>query len=266
MLHIGLIKKSGNSTLKIINIFKLNESREKMQRFRKFTEEKAGDKCSCCNSAIDESGKCSCGADCEHCGGQHDVSDADQQNESYTTGSEKGFKGGHRAHLKNPQGKTSYLGGTSYKKPKHAEGEAKAYHDAYFNSSVKNNERGAERAVANYRKANKQHIHNEAVENDIAAAYMNENNISIEELENMTEEELNEFIGKAVGGAFKIGAKAALGATRLAKKTVNRASASGRADAAEKKADAQEKKNKDRARIKAAQDRLRAAKDAARNK
>lgn len=44
--------------------------------------------------------------------------------ENYTHGSEKSMKGGHRALLKNPQGKTSYLGGTAYKKPKHAEGEA----------------------------------------------------------------------------------------------------------------------------------------------
>ena len=82
----------------------------------------------------------------------------------------------------------------------------------------------------------------------------------------MTEEELNELIGKAIGGAFKLGAKAAVGATRLAGRAVNRMSTSGRADAAEKKAASVEKKNKDRERIKAAQDRLRKAKEASRNK
>lgn len=86
------------------------------------------------------------------------------------------------------------------------------------------------------------------------------------DINDLTEEELNELIGKAIGGAFKIGAKAVVGSARLAKKGANRMSASGRADAAEKKAAAMEKKNKDRERIKAAQDRLRAAKNAARNK
>ena len=86
------------------------------------------------------------------------------------------------------------------------------------------------------------------------------------DINDLTEEELNELIGKAIGGAFKIGAKAVVGSARLAKKGANRMSASGRADAAEKKADAMEKKNKDRERIKAAQDRLRNAKNAARDK
>ena len=29
--------------------------------------------CSCCDNKIDADGKCGCGPDCEHCGGQHDV-------------------------------------------------------------------------------------------------------------------------------------------------------------------------------------------------
>jgi hypothetical protein len=99
--------------------------------------------------------------------------------------------------------------------------------------------------------------------NDITAQYINENNITLEQLENMTEAELNELIGKAIGGAFKLGAKAAVGATRLAGKAINRMTVSGRADAAEKKAAAVEKKNADRERIRAAQDRLRKAKEAA---
>ena len=74
--------------------------------------------------------------------------------------------------------------------------------------------------------------------------YAESQDIDINEL---TEEELNELIGKAIGGAFKIGAKSVVGAARLAKKGANRMSASGRADAAEKKADALEKKQKDSA-------------------
>jgi hypothetical protein len=96
--------------------------------------------------------------------------------------------------------------------------------------------------------------------NEITAQYINENNITLEQLENMTEEELNELIGKAIGGAFKIGAKTAVGAFGLAKKAANRMSTSGRADAAEKRADALEKRNKDRKRIEDAKERAAEAK------
>ena len=101
---------------------------------------------------------------------------------------------------------------------------------------------------------------------NILREYALHEDMTAEQLANLTEEELNELIGKAIGGAFKIGAKAAVGSARLAKKGANRMSAAGRADAAEKKADAMEKKNKDRERIKAARDRLRDAKKAARDK
>ena len=108
--------------------------------------------------------------------------------------------------------------------------------------------------------------------NQLTAEYINENNITMVELEAMSPEQLDEIIGKAIGGAFKVAAKTAVGAGRLAKKAVvnkqgnARLSAAGRADSAEKKAAAQEKKNKDRERIKAAQERLSKAKEAARNK
>lgn len=108
--------------------------------------------------------------------------------------------------------------------------------------------------------------------NNLTAAYINENNISMAELEAMSPEQLDEIIGKAIGGAFKVGAKAVVGAGRLAKKAVVnkqgnvRMSGAGKADSAEKKAAAAEKKNRDRDRIAAAQDRLRKAKLAAREK
>lgn len=193
--------------------------------------------------------------------------------EAYKASSQKSTFGGHRAHLKNPEGKTSYMGSAAYKKPEHAKGEAQAYHDAYFGGPGKANEHGADRAVAAYRAKHKDKMHvkesvdlDESEINDITAQYINENDITLDQLENMTEEELNELIGKAIGGAFKVGAKAAVGAARLAGKAANRMTAAGRADAAEKKADSMEKKNKDRERIKAAQDRLRKAKEASRNK
>ena len=83
----------------------------------------------------------------------------------YKASSEKAVKGGYRAHLKNPQGKTSYTGSVAYKTAKHAKGEAEAYHKAYFHTpGMKTNDRGADRAIHDYRKKNSQHIHEAYVE------------------------------------------------------------------------------------------------------
>ena len=108
--------------------------------------------------------------------------------------------------------------------------------------------------------------YDESEVNDLTALYINENDISLDQLENMTEEELNELIGKAIGGAFKLGAKAVVGSARLASKGAKRMSTSGRADAANNKAAALEKKKKDRESLTKAKDRVRAAKDALRAK
>ena len=66
--------------------------------------------------------------------------------------------------------------------------------------------------------------------NQITAEYINENDITLDQLENMTEEELNELIGKALGGiakaAIKTGAAAirgGQGAGRLASKGIKKA-------------------------------------------
>ena len=83
--------------------------------------------------------------------------------------------------------------------------------------TTKDHKQGQNRVTGLNRAANKM---DESEINDITAQYINENNITLEELENMTEEELNELIGKAIGGAFKLGAKAVVGATRLAKRAV----------------------------------------------
>lgn len=78
----------------------------------------------------------------------------------YKVSSEKSQFGGHRAHLVNPEGKTSYLGSTAYKTPKHAKGEAQVYHDTYFHTTgIKANDYGASKAVAAYRAKNKEHIY-----------------------------------------------------------------------------------------------------------
>ena len=78
--------------------------------------------------------------------------------EDYTASSEKSQFGGHRAHLKNKEGKTSYLGGKSYKKPEHAAGEAQVYQDSYSKGRG-GNERAADKAVSDYRNKNKKHMH-----------------------------------------------------------------------------------------------------------
>jgi hypothetical protein len=63
----------------------------------------------------------------------------------------------------------------------------------------------------------------ESIINQLCADYINENNIDPAVIENMTEEELNEFIGKAIGGAVRLGAKAVIGTARLAGKGAKRA-------------------------------------------
>ena len=70
------------------------------------------------------------------------------------------------------------------------------------------------------------------------------------EMDDLTEEQLDEIIGKIAKGIAK-----------GVKKVANRMSASGRADAAEKKADKLEKKKKDLERIKAAKERAKKAKE-----
>ena len=95
-----------------------------------------------------------------------DFKDAQEANaHQFTTGSDKGMKGGHRAKMTGPKG-VSYLGSKSYKTAKHAKGEADAYHDGYFNTpSKKNNDKAAMNRVHDYRKANAKHMH-EAVYNE----------------------------------------------------------------------------------------------------
>ena len=88
-------------------------------------------------------------------------------NVDYKASSEKSQFGGYRAKLVNPQGKTSYLGSTSYKTPKAAEGEAAAYRDGYFGGPGKANERGANRMVDAYKKKNAKDLYKkESIEID----------------------------------------------------------------------------------------------------
>ena len=58
---------------------------------------------------------------------------------------------------------------------------------------------------------------------EILRQYALSENVNADQLANLTEEEINEIIGKAIGGAFKLGAKAAVGAGRLAAKGAKKA-------------------------------------------
>ncbi len=106
----------------------------------------------------------------------------------------------------------------------------------------------------------------EATINQLTAEYVNEHNITMVELEAMSPEQLDEIIGKALGGIAKAAIKTGAAAVRGGKAATQRVSTAGRADAAEKKADKLEKKKADRDRIQAAKDRVQAAKDSLRNK
>ncbi len=76
--------------------------------------------------------------------------------ENYTITSERSrFKPGYRALIKNPEGKTTYLGSTTYKTSAAAKAAAQAYYDAYFNTfGIRANDRGATKAIAAYNKKN----------------------------------------------------------------------------------------------------------------
>ena len=102
--------------------------------------------------------------------------------------------------------------------------------------------------------------------NQLTAEYINENNITMVELEAMSPEQLDEIIGKAIGGLAKAAIKTGAAAVRGGKAAAKRVSTAGRADAAEKKAAALEKKKADRDRIQSAKDRVKAAKDSLRKK
>lgn len=104
----------------------------------------------------------------------------------------------------------------------------------------------------------------EQTQYDLVESYLLENNIDVDAL---SVEQLDEIIGKVIGGAFKAGAKAAVGAARLAKKAVvnkqgnirgTRAAREDKAgDRAEKEAKKREAEYKRRKRIQDAEKRSR---------
>ncbi len=114
----------------------------------------------------------------------------------------------------------------------------------------------------------------EAAFDDVIADYLNENEITLHQYSELSEEELNELIGKVIGGAVRLagkgvaatakyGIKGAVGSGRLAKKAVInkqgnfRKSKAGRED---KKGDRLEKQVKNQEMKRAQRDRMAALK------
>ena len=78
----------------------------------------------------------------------------------------------------------------------------------------------------------------ELSESDIAEIlrqYALSENVNADQLADLTEEEINEIIGKAIGKTFKYGAKAIVGGARLAKKGAKAVSSQGRIDREKKR-------------------------------
>ena len=110
---------------------------------------------------------------------------------------------------------------------------------------------------------------------EILRQYALSENVNADQLAKLTEEEINEIIGKAIGGAFKLGAKTAVGAGRLAGKAAKRtvmnkqgnvrftkaARKDREGDRAEKKAKKAEKERAQRDRIANAKKRIKNAQD-----
>ena len=78
---LPLLAKIQETNMKEADIFErwvddlINEdpTEEEPEEDEQLEEAKAGDTCSCCNNKIDKQGKCGCGPECKHCGGQHEI-------------------------------------------------------------------------------------------------------------------------------------------------------------------------------------------------
>jgi len=77
---LPLLAKIPETNMKEADIFERwvddlieNPTEEEPEEDEQLEEAHAGDTCSCCNNKIDKQGKCGCGPECEHCGGQHEI-------------------------------------------------------------------------------------------------------------------------------------------------------------------------------------------------
>lgn len=124
-------------------------------------------------------------------------------------------------------------------------------------ASIANNPNHPDRAAAKNELARRRMQKEEAIES--AAEYLINENIDVDDL---SEEQINELLGSIVKGAAKLAYKG------VKKAVVNnkgnfRFSTAGKADAADAKAKKLEKANKDRERLKKAQERIRKAQELA---
>ena len=171
-------------------------------------EEKVGDDCSCCDNKIDENGKCGCGPDCAHCGGSHDVSEA-------------GCSSSLNASSKYADKKKKLK--EAAPKIKKATGKGEVVAKGLRNKRGVNFDVTA--SVVNGKLEFR--IKDEfgsftTVGIKQAAKILEDAGYTADQLAELNEEQLEEIIGKAVGGAFKLGAKAAVGAGRMAGKAAKR--------------------------------------------
>jgi len=77
---LPLLAKIQETNMKEADIFERwvddlieNPTEEEPEEDEQLEEAHAGDTCSCCDAKIDEQGKCGCGPECKHCGGQHEI-------------------------------------------------------------------------------------------------------------------------------------------------------------------------------------------------
>jgi hypothetical protein len=77
---LPLLAKIQETNMKEADIFERwvnnlieNPTEEEPEEDEQLEEAHAGDTCSCCDNKIDEQGKCGCGPECSHCGGQHEI-------------------------------------------------------------------------------------------------------------------------------------------------------------------------------------------------
>ena len=123
--------------------------------------------CSCCDSNIDEDGKCACGSDCPECGGQHEVSEAG-------CGSSK--KRNEEIEVQEAGGHSSW--NVTFKHPDHKPVTVKGRNTA---EAIKKAEKKATAA------AGKKHL----------ATYKNITKESVEELDELSKKTLGSYVKKA---------------------------------------------------------------------
>ena len=239
-----------------------------MKSFKSHFNEAKDTHCSdeCCGADV-KAADCDCPADCPHCNCN-----------AVSEGSIKGSGTDRKAVLKKAYRsgeqdtrQFNTPGGAATNKPKRGSDATvkKAYQagrdSEQGGSAYKGKRRSKPQDTLGYKKEDYD-------VNELTVDFINEHNITLEQLENMTEEELNELLGKAIGGVAKIVGGLAKGAGRVAKSAVVnkqgnvRGTMAAKADRLDKKADKAEMRKKNQERVKKAQERLTNAKNALRNK